>query len=350
MTKAEQQDGVPPVTTDALINDCTTATATSTIVDPISESLVDEFRTNGFVTCPHFLSRNDVDDLNDRLEAVLRGQYDRSTKPDKTPRLIKSELRRNDGTCQKGKVGPLGFSGNLQNVRVLQVINVHKADQSFRRVATERRLGQLVATLAGWEDGARLAQDQVWAKPPGAAPLVFHRDSPYFMFDPPDVVTVWLALDDMDEELGPLEYVRGSHRWGDGRVGSAKHFFQTNGGHSLLHSAAEREGIAPDDLDFVSMAGLEAGGISIHDGRTWHGSSKNRSKNRPRRGLGLHFVPANVRFTEAARKSSLWRSYVQDVDDPSRVAIDMDDFPLVWTPFTREEGLVEQEQHDQRAQ
>ena len=52
--------------------------------------------------------------------------------------------------------------------------------------------------------------------------MVFHRDSPYFMFEPSDVVTVWVALDTMDEELGPLEYVRGSHKWGDGRVGFSK--------------------------------------------------------------------------------------------------------------------------------
>lgn len=56
-----------------------------------------------------------------------------------------------------------------------------------------------------WSQGARLAQDQVWAKPPGAGPLVFHRDSTYFDFNPADVTTVWLALDDMVPELGPLE-------------------------------------------------------------------------------------------------------------------------------------------------
>ena len=46
---------------------------------------------------------------------------------------------------------------------------------------------------------------QVWAKPPGASPLTFHRDSAYFDFVPSDVITVWLALDDMLPELGPLE-------------------------------------------------------------------------------------------------------------------------------------------------
>ena len=92
-------------------------------------------------------------------------------------------------------------------MKVLQIINIHKANSAFRKLETNADLGRLVAELAGWKHGARLAQDQVWAKPPGAPPLVFHRDSPYFMFVPSDVVTVWFALDDMDEDVGPLEYV-----------------------------------------------------------------------------------------------------------------------------------------------
>ena len=227
-------------------------------------------------------------------------------------------------------MGPIGFSGNLQNVKVLQIINIHKADSLFRKLETSVGLAHLVSKLAGWDElgGARLAQDQFWGKPPGAPPLVFHRDSPYFMFEPAEVVTVWVALDDMDEELGPLEYVVGSHRWGDGRVGSANQFFQSDT-KSLLRSAAEREGI--DDLrslDFVSMGGLKRGGLSIHHGKIWHGSAKNSSRNKPRRGLGLHFVPASVRFTSEASKSRLWKHYVAGVDDPSTVELCEEDFPL----------------------
>lgn len=285
--------------------------------------LQEQFRQDGFIVFPHVLETSTVDSMNAQLEEILRGRYDRDQKPDKQPKLIKGVLKEEGGT-----VGWLGFSGNLQNVRVLQVINVHKCNALFRQIETSPRLGQVVAELAGWKNGARLAQDQIWAKPPGAAPLVFHRDSPYFMFDPPDVVTVWIALDDMDEELGPLEYVRGSHRWGTGRCGSANQFFQASGGLALLQSAAERAGVA--EFDIVSMAGLKAGGISIHDGLTWHGSGKNLSKTKPRRGLGLHFVPVDVKFTKEASKSRLWRSYVEDLDDPSTMHIPDDDFPITW--------------------
>ena len=294
-------------------------------------SLRHAFAHDGFVVFPDAISATVVKTLQDRLEDVLRGRYDRGSSPDKAPSLIKESKK-----SGRRKLQPLGYDGKSQNSRVLQIINIHKSDNQFYQLATQQEIGEMVAKLAGWEHGARLAQDQVWAKPPGSPPLVFHRDSPYFMFTPDDVVTVWIALDDMDEELGPLEYVRHSHLWGDGRVGSSSSFFQSDS-RNLLYSAATREGIEDPEnsLQIISLAGLRSGGLSIHHGKCWHGSGKNGSANRPRRGLGLHFVPAEVRFVkEDAKKSKLWRKYVVDDTDDNRTTIDVpdDDFPLVWTP------------------
>lgn len=329
-----------------LVKEDDTDESSDTSSAPPASSLMESFRNDGFCVLPNVLSQHAVDALNDRLEDILRGTYDRENKPDKTPKKLKSSkpTKWKDGeiadpgggaskteetkkTKQRKGIGPIGFSGNLQNVKVLQIINVHKADSLFRKLETNSQLSNAVAQLAGWEQGARLVQDQVWAKPPGAPPLVFHRDSPYFMFEPSQVVTAWLALDDMDEELGPLEYVKKSHKWGDGRIGSARQFFQSNNSKNLLQSAAELEGLTLEELEIVSMAGLKAGGLSIHDGKVWHGSNKNSSRTRPRRGLGLHFVPVNVRFTAAANRSSLWKSYVAGADDPSTVELSDEDFP-----------------------
>ena len=138
----------------------------------------------------------------------------------------------------------------------------------------------------------------------------------------------------MDPELGPLEYVKSSHTWGDGRVGSSSSFFQSDNGKNLLYSAAQREGIENPEhsLEIVSTAGMKAGGLSLHNGKTWHGSGKNCSRDRPRRGLGLHFVPGGVRFTSDARKSKLWSSYIpDDVEvDLNKMELPEQDFPLVW--------------------
>lgn len=307
--------------------------------DPLGEgeipldSLRSSFQEDGFVLFHHALSPSLVSTLQARLEEVLLGRFNRNTPPDKLPKLRVNpqKSRRKSEAAPR----PLGYDGNRHNSRVLQIINIHKCDRDFRALAIAPEIGRMVAELAGWEHGARLAQDQVWAKPPGAPPLVFHRDSPYFMFAPSDVVTVWVALDDMDAELGPLEYVRGSHGWGDGRVGSASSFFQAEH-RKMLYSAATLEGIArpAETLEVVSTAGLRAGGLTMHHGKVWHGSGKNQSLERPRRGLGLHFVPAEAKWTTEARKSKLWRSCIPDEadcdEDLTQIELSEEHFPLVW--------------------
>lgn len=66
----------------------------------------------------------------------------------------------------------------------------------------------------------------------------------------------------MEPELGPLEYVEGSHAWGDGRIGSAIQFFDTRGPRDLLHAAARLEGIDDPVKELeVTMIRVRAGGL-----------------------------------------------------------------------------------------
>jgi hypothetical protein len=304
-----------------------------TSTDNVPERYQQDFDADGFVVFPRVLRASDVELLNRRLDAVLQGQYDRVNGPDKImPKNHSAQgvsaRSTEDGISSKNSK-PRNQSIN-NACKVIQIINIHKADSAFRRLACDATLGRVVSQLAGWESvGARLAQDQVWAKPPGATPLVFHRDSPYFMFEPADVVTVWVALDDMDRAVGPLEYVRSSHRWGEGRIGTANQFFQADY-RTLLESAAARQGV--ERVEVVSMAGLPRGSVSIHNGRTWHGSGRNQTLDRSRRGLGLHFVPSNVRFTKDASKSRLWRPYLIGREEyPEAIELSEEDFPIAWT-------------------
>lgn len=267
------------------------------------ERATQSFRECGHVTIDRLVSAEQAARLASRLDAVLRGEFDTGVAPDKFP----------GGSAQR--------AGN----RTLQIINIWKADRAFAELVHSPALGEIVARFAGW-DGTRVAQDQVWLKPPGAGPLVFHRDTTYFEDFSSSVVTVWLALDRMDDQVGPLEYVSGSHRWGDGRRGSAKHFFDEDR-HALLHDAAAREGVDTGSLD-IAMVRVEAGGAGIHDGRTWHGSGPNRTADRTRRGLGMHFVPAScVAFRPDVQVGRLWKKYVP-ADGSGRLPDEH--FPVTW--------------------
>ena len=59
--------------------------------------------------------------------------------------------------------------------------------------------------------------------------------SAYFDLEPPNqIVTVWVALDDMRNEIvGPLQYVKGSHVWKDEASGGTEGFFHKNHRHVL---------------------------------------------------------------------------------------------------------------------
>jgi hypothetical protein len=55
---------------------------------------------------------------------------------------------------------------------LVQIINIHIADTLYRKLETNIDLASIVAQIAGFENGARLIQDQVWAKPPGACIII----------------------------------------------------------------------------------------------------------------------------------------------------------------------------------
>lgn len=314
------------------------------------------FRSDGFTIIDRLISPAFASVLCKRLDDVLRHGDSDLGAPDKVP-AFKGETR-----SKAGKTPP-AVSG-LPSKKTLQVINVWKADSAFRSLVLSPTLGKLVADLAGWRNGARVANDQVWAKPPGASPLTFHRDSAYFQFTPSHVVTVWIALDDMDEELGPLQYVAGSHLWDDRRCGGTKEFFlsEKHSNHQWMmisafqsHKAtlADNEAqenptslSAPSQLEqpALTTVGVRSGGCGVHDGRLWHGSDRNKSKTRARRGLGIHFVPAEARFKNAmgttlahkvrARSTSAADAASGDIRavSPSTDDLPPDLFPVTYRP------------------
>ena len=238
----------------------------------------EEFAKNGFIVLDQLLQPGVAEALNDRLERVLCEEYDTGVPPEKMPGL---KLR---DPWKPGK-------------RTIQIVNIRHADKLYNSVITSPVLGQLVADVANWK-GARLASDQVWCKPPQSGALSFHRDSAYFDFVPSDVVTIWIAFDEMVPEVGPLEHVEGSHLWGEGRVGSANQFFD-NDRRRLMFDAALKEGFTnPEEELHIHQVNVPAGGGAIHNGKTWHGSDRNRSTKQPRRGLGIHFVPACAQFKD----------------------------------------------------
>ncbi|MEE2753146.1 MAG: phytanoyl-CoA dioxygenase family protein [Candidatus Latescibacterota bacterium] len=125
-----------------------------------------------------------------------------------------------------------------------------------------------------------------FCKMPGDPKQVsWHQDASYWPLTPSKVVTVWLAIDDVDEEMGPMRVIPGTH---------------VHGQIAFEHSRPEENNVlgqtvanADDFGDPVSFV-MKAGQASLHTDLLLHGSEPNRSERR-RCGLTLRYMPPDVR-------------------------------------------------------
>lgn len=112
-----------------------------------------------------------------------------------------------------------------------------------------------------------------------------HQDANYWPFTPTDSVTVWLAVDDVDDENAAMHFVPGSHS-----EGPMNHDELPLDGSVVLNRRVEGH----DSFDDSFVNELQAGWASLHTDLLLHGSRANTSERR-RCGITLRFVSADVR-------------------------------------------------------
>jgi len=264
---------------------------------PITPSQVEQFRSDGFLILEQFLDAADIAAARSRFEPLFRGEFETGLYPD-------------EWNWKEGRDPP-------DHTR--QICNGWKSDRAIARIVLKEEIGAICTTLAGWP-GARIGQDNVIWKPPGAKALGFHQDDAYCHWVvPPGFVTCWMALDDTSAAGGTLEYVRGSHRWGvSPRSGQ---FHAPDDYREALTRAAESLGVKFE----VVPVEVPAGGCAFHAGGTWHGSDRNRTAT-PRRSVVTHCLSSESRF-HPTEVSYIYSRYRRVGDN----AMDESFFPILWT-------------------
>jgi phytanoyl-CoA hydroxylase len=343
-------------------------------VSPVDEATAAAFSRDGFTVFPACVFRDGPAGVAlavSALEDILNGVYDTGCPPSKQPAVLPSGSPHDDKVLETQRdrfvIGPstgapsftadgmsseeasrscLSILTRRSKPATLQIINTRFASRFLDAVCRSPSLGKAVAALCGWP-GVRLAQDQAWLKPPGSGPLSFHRDTTYFDFSPKEVCTVWFSFDDLQapgrDSMGPLEYCVGSHLWGDCRRGSANQFFDADYKvlcrdawlqHLQQHNDSGGE-LGQKDLAFHAVA-VAAGGISIHNGRTWHGSGPNKALSSVyRKGLGVHFIRSDAVFQSTEPLGKMWAPYKKGGAGSSDFSLPDDVFPITWAEQKR---------------
>ena len=162
-------------------------------------------------------------------------------------------------------------------------------DPFFRDYARHRKWTALAEALVG--EPVSSDQPEWFNKPPGTNHVTPpHQDNYYFCLAPSNVITIWMAMDDVDAENGCLRYVAGSHQRG----------FRAHAKSKILGFSQGITDYTPDDFTREVAVPLRAGDLVAHHGMTIHRADANLSATRHRRSFAMVFKGASCGRDEAA--------------------------------------------------
>lgn len=243
-----------------------------------------DFETDGFLSIPGFVHGRELSELICNVDRFLR---------DVVPTLPREHVFLEDRS-------------DPTSLKQLQHMGDH--DPWFHGIFIAGRFRDLAEELL---DGPVVPKNlQYFNKPPRIGkPTPPHQDGYYFMIDPCEAVTMWLALDDVDEENGCVRYVRGSHQRG-------------MRSHARTATLGFSQGIVdyPTDRDRELEIALAAqpGDLLVHDALTIHRADGNRSRHRSRRALGFIFHSERAREDTAAH-DAYQRQLAEDMAAEGRI-------------------------------
>jgi phytanoyl-CoA hydroxylase len=284
----------------------------------LTETQIQQFQADGFLILENFLPLDLTQSLVERIDPLFHGKFETGLYPDEwhwRPGLSLPDVTR-------------------------QMCNTWKCDLTVASLVLSAEMGRLSATLAGWE-GARIGQDCVWMKPPGATEIAMHQDGLYIDYlTPPEMMTCWIALNDATPADGTLVYAKGSHKW-DAIDLTGEFHAPTKDFRWAMLQAAEKAGVTEPELVFVEVP---AGGCALHHGRLWHGLCKTTRTEGMFHSVSVHTLPANAQFHPTNKPSYIYGRYKRVGD----LTMDESFFPILWrkdgyrTPFLSsycEDGL-----------
>ncbi|KAA5540072.1 phytanoyl-CoA dioxygenase family protein [Roseiconus nitratireducens] len=144
--------------------------------------------------------------------------------------------------------------------------------------------------------------------------VAWHQDASYWPLSPSKAVTVWLAIDDADQENGCMKFIAGSHT-----KGHMTYRPSDSTEHNVLNQTIDD----PEQYGELVYDPLRAGQASIHADLLLHGSEANHSARR-RCGLTLRYCSADVHaalgwnekgvFVRGADPSGHWSNQPRPAD------------------------------------
>ena len=260
---------------------------------PVDDDEIEAFQRDGVVCLRGFFDQDWIDELRD---------------------LIEQDIANPSGMVKN--INAEGASGYFFGDTF---VCHHLA--GFMRAVHDSPAARLAAAVMR-SDKANLIFDQILVKEPDTStPTIWHQDITYWPVAGEQIATLWLALDEVTRATGAVEYLKGSHLWG-------QRFLAVSFDPDQLYEEdlppipdieAERE-----KHDIVCFD-LEPGDCTIHHGALLHYAPPNTSQVARRRAYIQRWAGDDVTYNPRPNLQKMLR----DPGIPAGAPLDCDLFPRV---------------------
>ncbi len=230
----------------------------------LKDEIIRKFREDGFTRLPQVLSKATIA----KYEPEITAQVDEGNRLKNIP----VEER------------------TIYDQAFIQVMNLWTRNECVRELACCKRLARIAAELMGTR-GVRMWHDQALYKEPSGGFTPWHVDQQYWPMANANSITVWIPLQAVPIEMGPLCFGRGSHRRRIGRD---------------LEISAESEQqisreVRENKIDEVQES-YALGDVSFHLGWTLHRAGPNVTPD-TRRVFTIIYMDIDMRLAKPTNKN-----------------------------------------------
>jgi ectoine hydroxylase-related dioxygenase (phytanoyl-CoA dioxygenase family) len=148
----------------------------------------------------------------------------------------------------------------------VQIFNLWRKDPDVKDFVFSKRLAGIASALMQVE-GVRIYHDQALYKEAGGGITPWHADQYYWPLSSDKTITVWIPLQEINLEMGPLEFSAGSHQITEGRE------------LAISDESEEkiRQKLRVTDFPHI-VEHFELGEVSFHSGWVFHRAGANQSE------------------------------------------------------------------------
>jgi ectoine hydroxylase-related dioxygenase (phytanoyl-CoA dioxygenase family) len=228
---------------------------------PVSSEQISFFDKNGFIFLPDVLNPEETEYFKNVIDKAVneRTGKDKRTLSERTP------YEREFLQC-----GHLWWDNEL-----------------IKELTLSKRLGFIARNFLQAEH-VRLWHDQALYKLPGGDATEPHQDVSYWPMVERNAGTLWIALEEVTEEMGAMNFIPGSHKTG---IDSYEYTIEAsiNKSHDLLAESQKIINAEP------VVYNLKPGDATFHHGLTIHYTRPNNTL-KTRKGMTIIYFSDGVRY------------------------------------------------------